>query len=75
MVQKATTIAVLVNEEEQVEPLALELNDRLEEINLSAVACKDGKVVGNDRDVRVFNIQHIKVLECKRSLGTTVSLA
>lgn len=63
MVQKATTIAVLVNEEEQVEPLALELNDRLEEINLSAVACKDGKVVGNDRDVRVFNIQHIKGLE------------
>lgn len=63
MVQKATTIAVLVNEEEQVEPLALELNDRLEEINLSAVACKDGKVVGNDRDVRVFNIRHIKGLE------------
>ena len=63
MVGKATTIAVLVNEEEQVEPLALELNDRLEEINLSAVACKDGKVVGNDRDVRVFNIQHIKGLE------------
>lgn len=63
MVRKATTIAVLVNEEEHVEPLALELNDRLEEINLSAVACKDGKVVGNDRDVRVFNIQHIKGLE------------
>lgn len=63
MVQKATTIAVLVNEEEQVEPLALELNDRLEEINLSAVPCKDGKVVGNDRDVRVFNIRHIKGLE------------
>lgn len=63
MVQKATTIAVLVNEEEQVEPLALELNGRLEEINLSAVACKDGKVVGNDRDVRVFNIRHIKGLE------------
>jgi superfamily I DNA/RNA helicase len=44
-------------------PLALELNDRLEEINLSAVACRDGKVVGNDRDVRVFNIRHIKGLE------------
>ncbi|AXI55084.1 hypothetical protein C1J05_11810 [Sulfitobacter sp. JL08] len=63
MVQKATTIAVLVNEEEEVEALALELNDRLEEISLSAVACKDGKVVGNDRDVRVFNIRHIKGLE------------
>ena len=63
MVQKATTIAVLVNEEEHVEELALELNDRLEEISLSAVACKDGKVVGNDRDVRVFDIRHIKGLE------------
>lgn len=63
MVQKATTIAVLVNDEEHVEPLALELNDRLEEISLSAVACKDGKVVGNDREVRVFDIRHIKGLE------------
>ena len=63
MVQKATTIAVLVNDEEQVVPLAIELNSRLEEISLSAVACKDGKVVGNDRDVRVFNIRHIKGLE------------
>lgn len=60
---EATTIAVLVNEEEQVEPLAIELNDRLEEINLKAAACKDGKVVGNDHDVRVFSIQHIKGLE------------
>ena len=63
IVQKATTIAVLVTEEEQVEQLAEELNDRLEEINLSAAACKDGKVVGNDRDVRVFDIRHIKGLE------------
>ena len=63
MVQKSTTIAVLVNEEEQLEPLAIALNNQLEEINLAAVACKDGKVVGNDRDVRVFNIQHIKGLE------------
>lgn len=63
MVQKATMIAVLVNKEEQVEPLARELNDRLEEISLSSVACKDGKVVRNDRDVRVFNIRHIKGLE------------
>ena len=43
--------------------MAIKLNDRLEEINLSAVACKDGKVVVNDHDVRVFNICHIKGLE------------
>ena len=63
LVQRSTTIAVLVNEEEDVEPLALELNARLEEISLKAVACKDGKVVGNDGDVRVFDIRHIKGLE------------
>ena len=59
----ATTVAVLVNGEESVANIALELNKRLQEINLSAVACKDGRVVGNDRDVRVFNIDHIKGLE------------
>ena len=63
MVGMVPTIAVLVNQEELVEPLANALNIRLQEINLSAVACKDGKVVGNDRDVRVFNIEHIKGLE------------
>ncbi len=63
MVQKATTIAILVNDEDQVEPLATELNDKVEDINLSAVACKDGKIVGNDQDIRVFSIQHIKGLE------------
>ena len=63
MVREATTIAVLVNSEEHVEPLAKALNDRLEEISLAAVACRNGRDVGNDRDVRVFDIQHIKGLE------------
>lgn len=63
MLGRSTTIAVLVNDEANVGPLALALNDQLEEISLSAVACKDGKVVGNDRDVRVFDIRHIKGLE------------
>lgn len=63
MVGKVPTIAVLVNEEHLVESLATALNTRLQDISLSAVACKDGKVVGNDRDVRVFNIEHIKGLE------------
>lgn len=63
MLGQSTTIAVLVNDEADVEPLAVTLNDRLEEISLAAVACKDGKVVGSDRDVRVFDIRHIKGLE------------
>ncbi|HEV2554077.1 MAG TPA: ATP-binding domain-containing protein [Bosea sp. (in: a-proteobacteria)] len=63
MVGKVPTIAVLVNEENIVEPLANSLNTHLQEINLSAVACKDGKIVGNNRDIRIFNIEHIKGLE------------
>lgn len=63
IVQRGTTIAILVNSEDQAEPLATELNAHLEDINLSAVACKDGMVVGNDQDVRVFNLKHIKGLE------------
>ena len=63
MVGKVPTIAVLVNDEQEVEPLALALEERLQEINLPVEACKDGKVVGKDNAVRVFNIQHIKGLE------------
>ncbi|MBC6441537.1 MAG: ATP-binding domain-containing protein [Rhodobacteraceae bacterium] len=62
-VEDATTIAVLVNEEDQAEPLERALNARLKDINMSATACKDGHVAGDDRDVRIFNIHHIKGLE------------
>ena len=57
------TIAVLVNGKESVVPLVSALNKCLKEINLSAVACEDGNVVGNDNDVRVFDLKHIKGLE------------
>ena len=57
------TIAVLVNGDESVVPLVSALNKCLKEINLSAVACEDGTFVGNDNDVRVFDIKHIKGLE------------
>jgi len=63
ILKRATTIAVLVNQESQVEPLALKLSEYLKKIHLTAVACKNGNVVGNDRDVRVFNLRHIKGLE------------
>lgn len=57
------SIAVLVNSEEDVEPLALELNKVLRDINYSAEACKDGKSIGSEKAIRVFDIQHIKGLE------------
>jgi hypothetical protein len=57
------TVAVLVNGEDAVRPLADALNDALEENNIRAVACPEGKFVGQDNEVRVFDIQHIKGLE------------
>lgn len=57
------SIAVLVNSEEEVEPLALELNKMLRDINYSAEACRDGKSIGSEKTIRVFDVQHIKGLE------------
>lgn len=55
--------AVFVNSEAQVGPLAEALSKRLEENNILAVACHDGKVVGQENDVRIFHVEHIKGLE------------
>ena len=63
MVKQMPTIAVLVNAEEDVKPMADRLTSYLEEVNLKAVACEEGKALGENADVRVFDIQHIKGLE------------
>lgn len=56
-------VAVLVNGEDQVQPIADALRELLEEHNLRAVACPEGRVIGQANDVRVFDVQHIKGLE------------
>ena len=55
--------AVLVNAEDEVQPIADALNATLEDSNIRVVACPKGQVMGQDNDVRVFDIQHIKGLE------------
>lgn len=55
--------AIFVNSEAEVEPLALALNDALAEQNIQVVACREGQTVGQESNVRVFDIQHIKGLE------------
>ncbi len=55
--------AVLVAAEELVEPVAAALDQALAERNLRAVACVKGEMMGQDGDVRVFDVQHIKGLE------------
>lgn len=57
------TIAVLVNSEDAVRPVALALGNALIEENITVEPCPDGKVKGRDGTVRVFNVQHIKGLE------------
>ena len=56
-------IAVLVSDEEEVGPIADALNAALTSRNLRAVACRSGQLAGQDNDVRVFDVQHIKGLE------------
>ena len=62
------SIAVLVLDEETVDSLARALDRALEPHNLRAVPCKNGQMIGQDNDVRVFDIQHIKGLERSRIL-------
>jgi hypothetical protein len=57
------SIAVLVNGEAEVEPVAEALNVILEGYNLRALACVNGRIVGHDSEIRVFDVRHIKGLE------------
>lgn len=57
------SIAVLVNQEAEVQPLADALQRALADHNIQCSACPNGQVRGNDNDVRVFDVQHIKGLE------------
>lgn len=60
---KLPSIAVLVNDKAELEPLAASLDEALHESNIRAVACPDGRVMGRDNDVRIFEVKHIKGLE------------
>ena len=57
------SIAVLVNREDELQPLADALNDALAEQAIRAIACPKGQAIGPENDVRIFEVQHIKGLE------------
>lgn len=57
------SIAIFVENEDEVQSLADALNEALAEENAQVVACPKGQVMGQDNDVRVFDVQHIKGLE------------
>ena len=55
--------AIFVNTENDVAPVADSLNTALSEHNIQVIACREGQAVGQESNVRVFDIQHIKGLE------------
>ena len=55
--------AIFVNSEAQAAPLAAALNTALAEDNIQVVACPQGRVMGHENDIRVFDVQHIKGVE------------
>ncbi|MEP7339915.1 MAG: ATP-binding domain-containing protein [Acidobacteriota bacterium] len=62
-VSQLPSTAIFVNSESEVAPVAEELNVALAEHNIQVIACPQGQVMGQDNDVRVFDVQHIKGLE------------
>jgi len=57
------SIAVFVDGDDRIDPLVQATQTILAERNIPIVGCKEGRVVGDAREVRVFDIQHIKGLE------------
>jgi UvrD-like helicase C-terminal domain len=57
------SIAVFVDGDDLIDPLVGATESILAERNIPIVGCKEGRVVGDAREVRVFDIQHIKGLE------------
>jgi UvrD-like helicase C-terminal domain len=57
------SIAVFVDGDDLIDPLVSAAQHTLEQRNIRIVGCKEGRVVGDTSEVRVFDIQHIKGLE------------
>ncbi|ACS61057.1 conserved hypothetical protein (plasmid) [Rhizobium leguminosarum bv. trifolii WSM1325] len=62
-VRELPSIAVLVNSEVDVRPIADALGEVLLDNNIRVIPCPDGQVRGREGAVRVFNVEHIKGLE------------
>jgi len=62
-VGKLPSTAIFVNGEDDVAPVAEALNEALSEHNIQVTACREGQAVGQESNVRVFDVQHIKGLE------------
>jgi superfamily I DNA/RNA helicase len=61
--QTVPSIAIFVDGDEHIDSLVRAMRPHFAERNLDVVGCKEGKVVGNERQIRVFDVQYIKGLE------------
>lgn len=66
------TIAVLVENEDEMEQLAVALGGMVEHLNLPVVSCPRGQVKGQATEVRIFDVKHIKGLEFEAVFFTNV---
>jgi len=57
------SISVFVDGDDRIDPLLKATKSLLAERNIPIVGCKEGRVVGDAREVRIFDVQHIKGLE------------
>ena len=57
------SIAVFVDGDDLIDPLHNATQKLLAERSIQIVGCKEGRVVGDASEVRIFDIQHIKGLE------------
>ena len=57
------SIAVFVDGEALIDPLVAALRPTLARQNICIVGCRDSRDVGNELEVRVFDVRHIKGLE------------
>ncbi len=57
------SIAVFVDGDDRIDPVVKATQDKLAARNIPIVGCKEGRVVGDAREVRVFDVQHIKGME------------
>ncbi|WP_439401428.1 ATP-binding domain-containing protein [Bradyrhizobium sp. DASA03068] len=62
-VGRLPSIAIFVDGDDLIDPLAGALQPLLAERNIPVAGCKEGKVVGDEREVRIFDVKHIKGLE------------
>jgi superfamily I DNA/RNA helicase len=57
------SIAVFVDDGASIDPLAEAVRKHLKPHNIAIMGYKDGLVVGDEREVRVFDVRHVKGME------------